>query len=457
MPIADRDRPGPVPRGVVVAIALILGLATVGLAQAPGLPDASSSSEPPSRPGLIELMPRAVLGRLRQTVPFASLFVPTEVNPKIYGPGSPGLLSRPRPGSRFDPGAGGPGISQNGDSNFLDGVLDPRTGWPFVFLDHFRPRPERVGATWIVQTRDCPQELGSDPWPKLRVLRFDGEGELVERPPAELLAEVAGRPVLIQVQGSLTTPDAAVGGLLWTHSWLQHHHSLPPDAVVIAFDWPSNRVYGEDIRDINEKGRRAFVAAYHLAVFVSAFPSGSRICLLGQSFGGRVVTSALHLMGGGALSGRRSEPTACLSATRSDLRVRAVIIGAASDHDWLDPGRRLDRALHGCELLLNLYNRKDEALLLYPSLVRSGHRRALGRVGLTNADFRKLGALAARYEEYDLHDILGPEHTLLDAIANPKIARKIAPFAWAQDPGPLPPQAATPPGIARGIVGRIER
>jgi hypothetical protein len=134
-----------------------------------------------------------------------------------------------------------------------------------------------------------------------------------------------------------------------------------------------------------------------------------------------------------------------------------VIIAAAIDRNWLDPGERLDRALHGCEGLLNLYNRRDEALILYPTLVRSDHHRALGRVGLSSADFRKLGPLAARFEEHDIHEILGAEHTLLDAVANPRIARWIAPYAWAQDPGPLPTQVDNPPGVARGIVGRIFR
>ena len=424
--------------------------------QEPDLPTTGSRPET-GRADRLHSLPGLLSDRLRAGFPLTSIFVPTRVKPRIAGPGMPNVEDRPRPGSRFDPGAGGPGISQGGDENFLDGALDPRTGWPFVFLDHFRPRPERMSQVWIVQTRDCPQVLGSDPRPCLKVLQLDAEGRTVERSAGELFAQVAGRPVLVQVQGSLTTADTAFGGLLWTHSWLQHHRSLPPDAVVIAFDWPSQRIYAEDLRDINEKGRRAFVAAYHLAVFLADFPAGSRIGLIGQSYGGRVVPSALHVLGGGELRGNSHEPTARLAATRPDLRVRAVVIGAASDHDWLDPGQRLDRALHGCEGLLNLYNRKDEALFLYPSLTRSGHRRALGRVGLSNADFRKLGPLAARYEEHDVHDVLGEEHTLLDAVANPRIARWIAPYAWSEDPGPLPPQVDTPPGVARGMFGRSIR
>jgi len=422
-------------------------------------PDLPSTNDRPAtgRPGMIHSLPGILSDRIRAGFPITSIFVPARVNPNVAKPGAPAIGTRPRPGSQFDPGAGGPGISQNGTENFLDGALDPRTGWPFVFLDHFQPRPERLNQVWVVQTRDCPQELGSNPWPNLKVLRFDAKGRTVERPAAELFAETVGHPVLVQVQGSLTTPDAAIGGLLWTHSWLQHHRSLGPDAVVIAFDWPSQRIYGEDLRDINEKGRRAFVAAYHLAVFLSSFPTESRICLVGQSYGGRVVPSALHVLGGGQLHGNKHEPTAQLAATPPDLHVNAVVIGAASDHNWLDPGQRLDRALYGFEGFLNLYNRKDEALLLYPSLIRSGHRRALGRVGLSNGDFDKLGPLASRYEEHDVHDILGPEHTLLDAVANPKIARWMAPYAWTKDPGPLPQQVNTPPGVARGIFGRMWR
>ena len=53
---------------------------------------------------------------------------------------------------------------------------------------------------------------------------------------------------------------------------------------------------------------------------------------------------------------------------------------------------------------MNLYNHKDEALRYYPLLFRSGHHVALGRVGLSNRDFARLGPLAARYTERDVYD-----------------------------------------------------
>lgn len=345
---------------------------------------------------------------------------------------------RPTPGSLIDPGASGPGIGSTSRDIFLGGALDPRSGWPFVLLDFFAPRPEQVERFWIVETRECPQVMGSDPWAKLKVLHFDAEGQLVPRDPGELFAQAVGRPVFIQVQGSLTTPDIALGGLMWSAAWLRENQALPPDAVVIAFDWPSQRVYDSDYRDINEKGRRAYVAGYHLAKFLLEFPSSGRITLLGQSYGGRVVPSALHLLGGGCLNSQDHDSPVRLPGLRPDLQLRAIILAAASDHDWLNPEQRFDRALHACEGLLNLYNRRDEALAQYPLLWRSGHQRALGRLGLKQSDLDRLGPLAARYEEHDIHDQLGREHTLLDSVANRQIARWMAPYLWSPDPGPAP-------------------
>jgi hypothetical protein len=153
----------------------------------------------------------------------------------------------------------------------------------------------------------------------------------------------------------------------------------------------------------------------------------------------------LHLLGGGSLSSGTLQPAVCLPRTRPDLDLRGILIAGAADRDWLDPGKKYDRALHAATGLLNLYNRRDESLLFYAGLVKGGHHRALGRIGLTNRDLARLGPLASRYEEHDIHDILGEEHSLLDATANPTIGRWIAPYVWAPDPGPIADQAETRP------------
>ncbi len=93
---------------------------------------------------------------------------------------------------------------------------------------------------------------------------------------------------------------------------------------------------------------------------------------------------------------------------------------------------------------MNLYNSRDEALRLYPFLRRSGHHHAIGKVGLKNHDFARLGSLASRYSEHDIDSLLGDEHTLLDAVANRQIVRWMAPYLFSLDPGTLPQRGTTP-------------
>ena len=55
------------------------------------------------------------------------------------------------------------------------------------------PAPSRSGSRfWIVSTRDCPQEMGTDPWPCLKVRHFDAAGTRRGRP--ERAARPGGRP-----------------------------------------------------------------------------------------------------------------------------------------------------------------------------------------------------------------------------------------------------------------------
>jgi hypothetical protein len=354
-----------------------------------------------------------------------------------------------QPGSPFNPGASGPGsVSRNDGVAFLGGTFDPRSGWPVVILDHFKPDPDRTRMFWTINTYDCPQNLEAPDFTPAHYRKFLPGGSIRDFPPEDLLAQAAAaRTVFIQVHGNLTYADANLGAGLWSHTWLQLNGGMPEDAVFVAFAWPSWRIYNLDILDVEEKARRSYIAGYYLARFVQTLPPGTNVCLFGQSYGGRVVLAALQLLGGGAIDSQSGDAPICLRSSRPDLRVRAVVLSAAADNDWIEPGERFGRALHGCEALLNLYNPRDQALFFYPFLTRSGHRPALGRTGLPQHAFDRLGPIAARYAEHDVTRYLGRDHTLLDATASPDIARWIAPYAWAPGPDGLAPSltAKTPP------------
>jgi hypothetical protein len=276
---------------------------------------------------------------------------------------------------------------------------------------------------WVVSTRDCPQILGSDPGPFLQASRLDPLGGLSRRDPAELERVAANRPVILLVHGSFYTADMAVKEGRRICDDLVG--VVPPEAVVVTFTWPSQRVFTNLIRDANDMARRAFVAGYHLARYLEGFPPGSRVSLIGHSHGGLTVFAALHLLGGGTL--RDGSDATVLPARGRALRLRAVVIASACDRHWLGPGDRFDRALAASEGVLCLYNRLDPVLVVHPFGQYSDHRRALGKAGLLHQV-----RAAPQYHERGIGVLIGPRHTFRGTIAHPVIARWIRPYLWSE-------------------------
>jgi pimeloyl-ACP methyl ester carboxylesterase len=194
---------------------------------------------------------------------------------------------------------------------------------------------------WYLSTRTCPQVLGAEPGPSLQLSRFDSQGHMWRCDAADLHVAVEGRPVIFLIQGSYyTAPMAVIEGSRIRNN-LAAHGALTPDAIVVIFNWPSDLTHLNVVRDANDQARLAFVAGFHLARLLQGFPAGSRISLVGHSLGGLVALSALQLLAGGTLD-TGEEATALREASPS-LRLRAVVISAATDRDWLDPGGRLDQ------------------------------------------------------------------------------------------------------------------
>jgi Alpha/beta hydrolase of unknown function (DUF900) len=248
--------------------------------------------------------------------------------------------------------------------------------------------------TSIVHTRACEQKLGLDPWFTMTLGRLnESGGPLHDSDPETLLKRMEGRPSVFFIHGNGYTYRAAVKEAVRIRAVLEANGGLPSDTVFIIFDWPSERVLPDLDLDLNEKSRRSRVASYHLARFLQTVPAGSKICLLGQSDGGRIVLTTLHLLSGASLPAFWSEPQVQLSSSRQDLRLRGVVLDAAAGHHWLNPGERLDQALPTCESLLNLRNCGDYVLAAYALGVDTGIRPALGRVGLRAHDLKNLGPL----------------------------------------------------------------
>mgnify|MGYP002622776040 CR=1 FL=1 len=187
----------------------------------------------------------------------------------------------------------------------------------------------------------------------------------------------------------------------------------------VIWSWPSSRECGP-IRDARIKAARTDAHGYYLAWFVDQMQGDVPVSFWGHSFGARIATGALHLLGGGALAGHRLE--------RRDpgaLRpMQAALLASALDSDWLLPGHRHGDAWPQLEGLLLVNNRCDRLLQRYHLLYcRRSCRRALGATGVST---RRLPAdQAAKVYQIDACCYVGKQHRLVNYLCSPTLMAHI--------------------------------
>ncbi|MCS7304315.1 MAG: hypothetical protein NZ602_04320 [Thermoguttaceae bacterium] len=223
-------------------------------------------------------------------------------------------------------------------------------------------------------------------------------------------------PTLIYIHGNWTDLATAIEqawtlcGPVWKRGDIRRFR-------LIIWCWPAQRTGARLLTDLRFKAGRSDVEAYLLALHLQQMPSEEPILLVGYSFGARVITGALHLVGGGRLMSRslpaeHSMGSELYSAPRSELgrlsgqdnkgglpgqflttdskaacglrpsgRFRAILVAAAIGNDWLLPGGRHQHALAKVEKMLVTVNRLDPALRWYARL-EPCDSPALGWAGL---------------------------------------------------------------------------
>ncbi|MGC4002549.1 MAG: hypothetical protein QM811_05150 [Pirellulales bacterium] len=92
--------------------------------------------------------------------------------------------------------------------------------------------------------------------------------------------------------------------------------------------------------DVRVKAVRTSSESVYLAWLISQLPAQTPVTILGHSFGARIGTGALHLLGGGRLNNY-----ALPVSTTPRTPARAIFTAAALHNNWLLP-----HAQHGCAL-----------------------------------------------------------------------------------------------------------
>ena len=249
-----------------------------------------------------------------------------------------------------------------------------------------------------------------------------------------------GAPVCFVVHGSFTSWKGLCGDCGPEYRWIRGPAPMRP-LTVVFYTWPSTApIAYEPHLDVAILGMRASFNAVYLGDLISRMPPGQMVCVMGHSHGARMAAATLHLLAGGEVEGTH------LSYLPSpQTRIRSVLVAAAMDHHWLDPGQRYGLAMCRAECLLYMRNDHDMVLSIYP-FRRVFSRRALGEKGLSRGDQERLGPLNSKIVQLDVTNVIQSGHMGNNYYIHPELAQAIEPYVYFDDPipGNMPPQSFPP-------------
>lgn len=197
---------------------------------------------------------------------------------------------------------------------------------------------------------------------------------------------------------------------------------------LIAISWPSDRIGRRQRADVQIKAQRSEAHGFYLAWLMDQIDPDVQIGLFGYSFGPRMITTALHHLGGGAICGRRLDER--VHPERKPVRV--VLMAGALDAHWLYPGQHHGQALTQVEHMLNVVNPCDPALRWYPRMDRLLCRgpHALGYVGVPCA--ARLDPHAGKVAEWNVSGRVGRVHSWTTYEGSSSMMAQIAPHLFSE-------------------------
>ncbi len=308
-----------------------------------------------------------------------------------------------------------------------DHSFDPVDQWP----DQYTTPPVITSPQpcyWIASSRGLPQNPAMNRCRNLEYFHRLQDGCLHRTNLPRLRSQIVpGVPVCIFIHGAFVDAESHQYESARTYNWIRQAAPHLP-LQVIFYTWPSDASHmALSPLLINQRGTWAANNAFYLADLIAQLPPECPVCLVGHSHGARTTVATLHLLGGGQVAGYTYPYN-----TGTHRRYRAILAAAAFDRNWLNPGQKYDRAMSQVEGVVNLQNRGDWALNLYP-LRLPFSRKAIGATGFTRWDRTRLGNESCKAIDLDVTDYVGLSHTWPHYYAEPTIAQAIVPYTYFVD------------------------
>ncbi len=242
---------------------------------------------------------------------------------------------------------------------------------------------DALPQVWLVSTRGAPHCGDLDT--KLEDVcywRMDEECQWSSADTEAFQAtDDASVPTVVFIHGNRTDANEAITKAWYVYELIRVQTGDRPFRYVI-WSWPAEHVIRPNREDARLKAAYSDVESYYLAQWLDRLKPGTPVSLIGHSFGPRIITGALHLLAGGEVAGR-SLPESTAAAWSGGKRnpVRAVLMAAALDADWLAPGHCHGRALSLIDQMLVACSPGDWVLRRYPRLGGRGGPQSMGAIG----------------------------------------------------------------------------
>lgn len=259
-----------------------------------------------------------------------------------------------------------------------------------------RPQDE----LWLVSTRciGCPQ---CDVSPTVSVNRLVEHAW--ERSDVSQLTTSAPDQktiTLIYVHGNRVDAGQAVRHGRFVYRKLAPYAPAEARLRFVIWSWPSDRIKGQ-LKDVRAKALRTNNDGYYLGWMLSQFPPDALLSVIGYSYGARITTGGLHVLGGGQVAGCR------LGDTIARAPIRVTLLAAAVDRCWIQPSGAHRYALGQTDELLNLYNVCDPALRRFGAIEKCYDPVALGYTGTSTTS---LGPDGDKVQQYNMCNSVGKSH-----------------------------------------------
>jgi len=225
-----------------------------------------------------------------------------------------------------------------------------------------------------------------------------------------LAAPGANRQTIIYVHGNRVGPGKDLSDGLQVYRSLKKDYQPSAPVRFVIWSWPATPIPGP-VKDFRVKAAYTHRVAWQFAWFLDQMPADSRVSLVGYSYGARVVSGALQLLSGGALDELRLDA----SPPKERPPIRAALIAAAYDVDWVQPGKNYGLAIRQLDRLVLSTNTQDPVMRFYHLSNGRGRVHALGRSGIEHPSVFR--SSARHIKEVDFTDPVGRSHGLADYLA----------------------------------------